>query len=132
MERRTVTPDPIFTTANLARTVEALSPNAIDQLPFGTIKLSPTGVVQLYSRREVELSGNRGTPPLGLAFFTELAPCMNTPKVKGRIDAAIASGKLDAEFTHIGDFSDREREITIRAQSASDGGVWLFLKREDS
>lgn len=54
---------------------------------------------------------------------------MDNPRFKGRIDEAVAAGTLDAEFTHVGDFGDRDRELFVRAQSASDGGVWLFMKR---
>ena len=86
--------------------------------------------MQFYSVREGELSGRGSLPTVGLPFFTAVAPCMDNPAVKGRIDAAIANGKLDADILHVGDFSDRDRPLRIRAQSASGGGVWLFLQRE--
>ena len=40
------------------------------------------------------------------------------------------SGTLDLEFSHIGDFEDRERELTVRVQSAFDGGYWVFMRRD--
>ena len=39
-------------------------------------------------------------------------------------------GTLDLEFTHIGDFEDRERELAVRVQSASHGGYWVFMRRD--
>ena len=101
----------------------------IDQLPFGAIKLDRSVAVVFISQRERELSGRGDRPSIGLAFFTDIAPCMDNPQFKGRIDAALAAGTLDAEFTHVGDFADRDRELSVRAQSAADGGVWLFLRR---
>lgn len=118
-----------FDTPELAQAVERLRPADIDALDFGCVRLDASGTVVYYSRREAELSGRGERPVLGLKFFETVAPCMNTPAFKGRMESAIDSGTLDAEFLHIGDFSDRSRELWIRAQSASDGGVWLFLQR---
>ena len=121
--------EPAFDTPNLSEVVEQLPVEEIDRLPFGAIKLDRSGAVMFISQRERELSGRGDRPSIGMAFFTDIAPCMNNPGFKGRIDAALEAGTLDAEFTHVGDFADRDRELSVRAQSASDGGVWLFLRR---
>jgi hypothetical protein len=55
---------------------------------------------------------------------------MDNDHYRGRIAQAMARGTLDLEFTHIGDFEDRERELTVRVQSASDGGYWVFMRRD--
>lgn len=55
---------------------------------------------------------------------------MNTPELRGQIDSARSSGSVDKELGWIGDFDNRDGEIRLRALSASDGGVWLFLNRE--
>ena len=39
---------------------------------------------------------------------------MGKPNFRGRIERALAAGSLDLEFTHVGDFSDRDRELTVR------------------
>jgi photoactive yellow protein len=118
-----------FDTPDLARTVEQLSVDEVDQLPFGVIRLDASWTVVTYSKREAQLSGRDNRPTVGLDFFTAVAPCMNNPDFKGRIERAVAARTLDIEFTHIGDFSDRDRELLVRVQSASDGGIWMFLTR---
>lgn len=123
---------PDFDMPELAKAVERMPATQIDLLPYGVIRLDAHGVVTSYSRREAQLSGFDPARAVGMAFFRDVAPCMDGPELRGKIEAAMASGKLDAEFTHIGDFSDVDRELTIRAQSACDGGVWLFIKRFDS
>ena len=55
---------------------------------------------------------------------------MDNPDFRGRVERASAAGTLDLEFTHIGDFEDRDRELNIRVQPASTGGYWIFLRRE--
>ena len=120
---------PTFDTPRLAEAVEALTPEEIDRLPFGVIGLDPSGVVRIYSRTEARLSGRGDAPTHGKVFFTDVAPCMDNGYFKGLIDKARASGKLDISFSFIGDFSDRNRELTVRVQAAKDGGTWIFHKR---
>lgn len=114
----------------LARRVEALSPESIDRLPFGAIRLDDEGIVQYYSAAERRLSGSGELERLGGKFFTDIAPCMDNDAYRGRIEAARKSGKLNLEFTHIGDFEDRDRELTVRVQSGTNGGVWIFMRRD--
>lgn len=121
---------PAFDDPALAARVEALPAEAIDRLPFGAIRLDADGVVTFYSAAERRLSGSGDLARLGGRFFAEIAPCMDNDGYRGRIEAARAAGRLDLEFTHIGDFDDRERELTVRVQSATGGGVWIFMRRE--
>ena len=101
----------------------------IDQLPFGVIRLDEEGRVTLHSKREKELSGFGGRAVLGRDFFAQIAPCMNNPRFRGRIDAMKARGMVDVKFVHTGDFDDPTKTVEVRAQSASDGGLWLFMHR---
>ncbi len=121
---------PDFNTPMLAQAVEGLSAEAIDRLPFGVIGLDRHGAVRVFSKTEARLSGYGARPALGKHFFAEMAPCMDNEFFRGRIEKARAAGTLDIEFTHVGDFSDRSRELTVRVQSARDGGVWIFHQRD--
>jgi photoactive yellow protein len=121
---------PDFDEPRLAEAVEKLSPERADALPFGAVRLDAEGRVVFFSKSEEELSGFR-KQPIGLPFFTQIAPCMNNPAFLGRIERALAAGKLDIAFSHVGDFGDSSRELDVRVQSATDGGFWIFLRRED-
>ena len=122
---------PDFDQRDLARRVETLPPEALDALAFGAIRLDGAGVVRAYSARERQLSGSGDLPRLGLDFFAQVAPCMDTPRFRGRVEAARAAGRLDLEFGWIGGFADRLRSLRVRVQSAADGGTWIFMQRED-
>lgn len=117
---------------DLVAAIEALRADEIDLLPFGSIRLDAEGVVTLYSARERELSGYRGEA-MGRDFFAEVAPCLNTPAFRGRLDAAGKAGRLDIRFDHVSDLPSGERDVPllVRLASASDGGVWAFLQRDD-
>ncbi len=116
---------------DICLTVEALLPDDIDQLPFGAIRLDAAGNVVVYNRTEGQQSGYGKRPTIGLDFFLEIAPCMNDPDFRGRIEEMRRAGTVDMEFGWIGDFRDPERDLTVRAVSASDGGLWIFIRRND-
>ena len=122
------TPD--YDTPHLARAVEQLPRDEIDALPFGAIRLDQTGKVVFYSAAERRLSGYRETA-IDRPFFLEIAPCMNNAAFRGRIDRALAAGTLDIAFDHIGDFDDDTKQLRVRVQSATGGGCWIFMRREE-
>ena len=119
-----------FDAAHLAQAVEKSPREVVDNLPFGVIRLDAGGNVVFFSESERRLSGYR-KDVLTRHFFSEIAPCMNNPAFRRRIDDALAKGMLNMAFDHIGDFDDAAKALRVRVQSASDGGCWLFLRRED-
>lgn len=123
---------PDFNTPNLAEAVEALSPEELDELPFGAVCLDPQGRVRVYNKARAEQGGRGAMPTKGLSYFAEVAPCLDNGYFKGRIDKARAAGALNLTFSFIGDFMDRNRELAVRVQSARDGGTWIFMQVPDA
>lgn len=121
---------PAFDEPRLALAVEALPSAMVDALPYGAIRIGEDGKVEYYSAAERRLSGSGNHERLGLDFFSKIAPCMDNPDFRGRVERARATGNLDLEFNHVGDFEDRDRELTVRVQSASAGGYWIFMRRD--
>ncbi|HET9960068.1 MAG TPA: hypothetical protein VFQ61_36500 [Polyangiaceae bacterium] len=121
--------EPQFDDPNLAQRVEDLSVSQIDALPFGVVRLDARGKITLLSQTEARQSGLAGRNVRGLAFFTELAPCMGTPAFLNRFEQARRTGSLDIWFRQIGDFADAQRELEVRVLSAAAGGVWVFIRR---
>jgi photoactive yellow protein len=122
---------PSFDTPDLAQAVELLPLSQIDLLPFGATRLDAANLVRFRNKTEIQISPVP-EPTDGRLFFTDVAPCMNNAFFKGRIDAARSKGSLDISFNFTGDYTDRSRELNVRVQSASDGGVWIFLRRPTS
>ncbi len=123
---------PSFKTPKLADAVEALAPDQLDELPFGTVYLNSQGLVRIYNKTRAEQSGRGLMPAKGLSYFADVAPCLDNGYFKGRIDKARAAGALDISFSFIGDFNDRNREISVRAQAGKDGGTWIFIQVPDA
>ena len=53
---------PDFDSPELAKAIEALTADEIDQLPFGVIGIDPEGVVRVFSKTEAKLSGYGSRP----------------------------------------------------------------------
>jgi photoactive yellow protein len=109
--------------------VEALTQAQMDSLSFGVIGIDAHDVVHVYNKTEAECSGFKERTALGRFCFVDVAPCLSNSFFKERIDTARQAGALDIRFSFVGDFSDSERELTIRAQSGKDGGCWIFIQR---
>jgi photoactive yellow protein len=119
---------PDFEEPHLAAAVEKQSPDKVHALPFGAIRLDASGQAIFYSDAKRRLSGYR-KPVLGRDFFVAIAPCLNNPNFRGRIDRAIASRRLDIRFSYIADLPAGTTDIEVHIQAASGGGCWIFLRR---
>jgi photoactive yellow protein len=117
------------TDEGLVASVERLTPDALDKLPFGVVRLDEAGNVTYYSKTEAEQSGYGDRRAIGRDFFTQMAPCLGTPELLHRIEQARRAGTLDILFEQVGDFDDPERELRVRVLSATGGGLWVFLER---
>src|SRR5690348_14880512 len=107
---------PDFDNPDLTSVIEILPPASVHALPFGVIRLDREGQVVFYSETERRSSGH-DREVVSRPFFTEIAPCMNNAKFRGRIDRALAAGTLDISFSFIGDFNDPNKELDVRVQS---------------
>ena len=117
-----------FNSKNLAALVEAASQDELDKLPFGVILLDREGKILFYSATEARQSGHR-TPPLGQNFF-DVSRWRNKSGLREEIMRAIETENADIEFAWTGDDGPPAREMRIRLQSASRGGVWMFVEHE--
>jgi photoactive yellow protein len=113
----------------LSKIVEELSPDALDCLSFGVIRLDAAGRVSFFSRTEARQSGFGDRTAIGRKFFAELAPCMGASDFLRRVEQAQVAGTLDIIFEHVGDFDDADRELRVRMVSAAGEGTWVFLQR---
>ncbi len=86
--------------------LERLSPQALDQLPYGVIALDLDGRILRYNQAESRFARLDRAQVLGRTFFGEVAPCTATPEFQGRFQVLAATGAPGAtvRFTYIFDF----------------------------
>ena len=85
---------PSFETRKIAEAIEALTPEQIDELPFGVVKLDYFDLMLLRNRAEDKMFPQKSSV-LGRLFFVDVVPCLNNDYFKGRIEKARRSGTLD-------------------------------------
>ena len=124
--------DLIIDMPDLAAAVEKLTPDQINKLQFGAVRLDADFKVVFLSDVDRQLSGYRKEAE-GRPFFLEIAPCLNSAEWRGRIVAAIAHGTLDISFDHMTDLPSgaRDVELHVRVLAASGGGCWMFTQLID-
>lgn len=114
---------------DLPAAIAACTDTELNALGFGVIRVDATGIVTFYSDVERRLSGWR-KEAVSRNFFTEMAPCLNTPAFRGRIERAIAGGSLDIAFDDVMDLPSGARDVErrVRVVSAPGGGYWILLQ----
>ncbi len=117
---------------DLADRLERLSRAELDALPAGVVKIAKTGRVLVFSAKEAELSGFRADRAAGRDWFAEIAPCMDTPAFRGRLEEAAILGRVDIYLEHTGDFRDPDRVLGVRIMESPDRtAYWMVIQRLD-
>src|ERR1700755_1442258 len=98
-----------FEDNDLAERLEFMTDDERHNLRFGCVRLDDEEKVRFFSHTEARLSGFGERRTLGRNVFTSIAPCMNNAELRERIEHSRASGKLDVEIGHTGDFEDPAR-----------------------
>jgi photoactive yellow protein len=74
----------------------------IDRLAFGAVQLDASGRVLSYNAAETGITGRAAASVIGRNFFTDVAPCTDTPAFKGVFDAGVRDDNLNTMFEYPG------------------------------
>ncbi len=82
-----------------------MTPEMLDALPYGVVRLDAENRVIDYSRAEAELARLDRADVLGRDFFQDVAPCTNVQSLGGWVGAARnAGGEASKQMTFLFDF----------------------------
>ena len=119
-----------FGKGDIANVVAKLSGKEIDDLAFGAIQLDASGRILQYNAMEGQITGREPKAVLGKNFFTEVAPCTNTPGFKGTFDKGVKSGDLNTMFEYTFDYNMKPTKVKVHMKKALIGDTfWVFVKR---
>ena len=121
--------DVAFDDADVGEQLLHAGPGALNDAPFGIIKIDDDGVVQFYNRYESNLSGVDPEEALGTNFFTELAPCSNNPLFLGRFADGVEEGALDEHFTYTFTYKMRPTLVDVHLYRDEAGNNWILIKK---
>lgn len=103
--------------------LDELDDAALDRLPFGVIRLSPSGVVERLNRAEAERAGIQRWRALGRDYFRDVAP--SAAELAARVDA-LAPGERTRVFqTFRG--HHRTDAAVIDVSRCDEGRVYLCI-----
>ena len=119
-----------FGKADIENVMASLTAQDIDGLAFGAIQLDAQGRIMQYNAAEGQITGRDPGAVIGKNFFTEVAPCTDTPAFRGAFDAGVKAGTLNAMFEYVFDYQMRPTKVKVHMKRAILGdSYWVFVKR---
>jgi photoactive yellow protein len=103
-----------------------LDDTALDDLPFGVVRLGPTHLVERYNRAESERAGVQRWRAIGRDFFADLAGA-NAQVLATRVDALPRGARTRMFHTFVG--YHRTDDVVIDMSRCEEGRVYLLISR---
>jgi photoactive yellow protein len=119
-----------FGKSDIENVMAKMSGKDIDNLAFGAVQLDAQGRIIQYNAAEGQITGRDPKSTVGKNFFTEVAPCTNTPVFKGAFDAGVKAGNLNAVIEYTFDYNMKPTKVKVHMKKALVGDTyWVFVKR---
>jgi chemotaxis family two-component system sensor kinase Cph1 len=110
-------------------TVDRMTVEQLDALPFGAIRLDKQGTILTYNMTESKLTGRDPKRVVGRNFFTDVAPCTNVQSFAGRFREGVAKGDMHVVFPYRFDFEMAPRDVSVTLfYSQQTGTAWVFVR----
>jgi photoactive yellow protein len=103
--------------------LEAMSVEQRDALPFGVVGFGPDTTVQIYNATEARMSGLDPSTVMGVPFFDAVAQCMNNFMVAQRFEDEPG---IDAIIPYVLTLRMRPTKVRLRLLAA-DGAACRFI-----
>ncbi|HQT80258.1 MAG TPA: photoactive yellow protein [Rhodopila sp.] len=101
----------------------------LDRIPFGVIKVDEPGRIVIFNTAEGSITGVDPATAIGKNFFTDIAPCANTPTFRGRFDSGVREGALNVLFEWRLATQSRPLVQVHMKQAREPDRYWIFTKR---
>lgn len=119
-----------FGKTDIENVMANLSDADVDALAFGAIELDATGKVLRYNATEGAITGRDPKAMIGQNFFTDVAPCTDTPEFRGKFTDGVRTGDLNVMFEYLFDYMMKPTRVKVHMKKALVGdSYWVFVKR---
>ena len=119
-----------FGKEDVENVLSRMTPQELDGLAFGAVQLDRTGKVLVYNAAEASITGRKAAEVVGRNFFTEVAPCTDTPRFRGVFEAGVRADNLNTMFEYTFDYRMQPTKVKIHMKKALVGDTyWIFVKR---
>jgi photoactive yellow protein len=114
--------------AEILSTVDTMSAEELDTLPYGMIQLDATGHILKYNAVESRLAQLPQASTIGKKFFSEVAPCTKVQQFYGQFKDGVLRESLDTTFSFHFAFKQNPRDVTVRLfYSKRTRSVWVMV-----
>ena len=119
-----------FGKEDVENVLSRMTPQELDTLAFGAVQLDRTGKVLVYNAAEASITGRKAADVVGRNFFTEVAPCTDTPRFRGVFESGVRADNLNTMFEYTFDYRMQPTKVKIHMKKALVGdSYWIFVKR---
>ena len=108
------------------RDLRAMTDQDLDALAFGAIELDENDIVISYNQAEAELAQRSPEHTIGKNFFTEVAPCTDTPGFRGVLEDMKRNNEETRAVDYTFSFPWGERLVRVRFLR-NGPSVWVFV-----
>ena len=112
-----------------ANELSAMSPEQLDALPFGAIRLTTDGTIRSYNATESQLSGCDPASVIGRNFFTDVAPCTDVRSFHGVFLDLVAHRAVNRQFDFTFPFEVPVRVRITMLYEQHENTVWVLVVR---
>ncbi len=120
----------LFGRKDVENRLASMTPQEIDELPFGVIQIDRQGQILLYNATEGVITGRDPQAMIGRDFFNEVAPCGRTEAFYGRFREGVERGELNEIFDYTFDYRMAPTKVRVHIKRALSGdSYWIFVKR---
>lgn len=110
------------------RTLQGLSREQLDDLPYGVIRVDRDGLVLAYNRTEADLAGKVADDVVGRNFFTDVAPCTDVREFSGRFRQAFERGEMRESFPFVFQLATGPLYVTISfCRAPGEDSAWILV-----
>jgi photoactive yellow protein len=120
-------------TSFIFRTIDSISDEELDSLPYGVIQLDNEGTVLRYNAYEQRLSGRTKQKVVGRDFFKQIAPCTDMKAFYGRFREGMVAGELHCTFRYHFAFERKPRDVTVTLlRNVGEKLTWVLVQPVES
>lgn len=119
-----------FGSDDVENKLSSMSKEQFDDVAFGAIQLDEKGNILKYNAAEGDITGRDPDSVIGKNFFTQVAPCTNSPQFKGKFDEGVRNDNLNTMFEYTFDYEMKPTKVKVHMKKALTGdSFWVFVKR---
>jgi len=96
------------------RELSRMSPEQIDTLDFGVVRVDDYGRVEVYNEYETRFANISPQTAMGKNFFTQIAPCTNNRLIYGRFKEGVENDEMDISVRYTFTYKMRPTLVSIR------------------